>query len=73
MKYINTLLLSLLLTVAFAQEEPNMESASDQNSSETAPNQEPQPFQQYVLYGMTAVGVVLIGISVSRTKLFKKK
>lgn len=34
---------------------------------------EPSSQQKYMLYGMTALGVLLIGLGLRNTKLFKKK
>ena len=34
---------------------------------------EPETSSKVILYGMTAVGVALIGVSLSRSKFFRKK
>tara|TARA_B100001245_G_C22689041_1_gene336324 strand:- start:115 stop:309 length:195 start_codon:yes stop_codon:yes gene_type:complete len=44
-----------------------------QEAADTAVQTEPTGQQKMILYGMTALGVVLIGLGLKNTKLFKKK
>ncbi len=66
-----TIFLYCLLMLSPAM--PLQEEVSTPLSEESSPVTEPQTSHKVILYGMTAVGIVLIGMGVRRSKFFKKK